>query len=146
MAQGNITPEHSFEEVNMLHSPDSTLNVMEELLWDIYDEESPPTKRPRGPGYSWNESSRVQVTEGARNVQDLDMFKKIIGTDSRLKVARSPISSHLKKVYGWRCKSKMSNKQKRISKLLPGHPCTAPGKYMYILEETIGDQTSIKAS
>jgi hypothetical protein len=141
MAQGNITPEHAFEEVNMLHSPDSTLNVMEELLRDIHDEESPPTKRPRGPGYSWNESSRIQVTEGARNVQDLDMLKRFIGTDSRLKVARSPISSHLKKVYGWRCKSKMCNKQKRISKLLPGHPSTAPGKYTYILEEIIGDHT-----
>jgi hypothetical protein len=114
---------------------------MEELLRNIDDEESPPTKRLRGPGYSWNESSRIQVTEGARNVQDLDMFKIFIGTDSRLKVARSPISSHLKKVYEWRCKSKMCNKQKKISKLLPSHPSTAPGKYTYILEETIGDHT-----
>jgi hypothetical protein len=114
---------------------------MEELLRDI-DEESPPTKRPRGPGYLWNESSRIEVTESTRNVQDLDnMFKLFIGTDSRLKVARSPISSHLKKVYGWRCKSKACNKQKRISKLLPGHPNTAPGKYTYILEETFGDHT-----
>jgi hypothetical protein len=90
MEQGNITPEHSFEEVNMLHSPGSTLDVMEELLRDI-DEESPPSKRPRGPGYSWKESSRIEVTESTRNVQDLDMFKLFIGTDSRLKVARSPI-------------------------------------------------------
>jgi hypothetical protein len=35
----------------------------------------------------------------------------------------------------------MCNKQKRISILLPGHPSTAPGKYTYILEETIGDHT-----
>jgi hypothetical protein len=54
---------------------------MEELLRNI-DEESPPSKRPRGPGYLWNESSRIEVTESTRNIQDLDVFKLFIGTDS----------------------------------------------------------------
>jgi hypothetical protein len=55
MEQGNVTPEHIFQEVEMFHSPDNT------LLRDGQD--APPTKRQRGLGLSWIVTSRVQIVD-----------------------------------------------------------------------------------
>jgi hypothetical protein len=138
MEQGNVTPEHTFQEVEMFHSPDNT------LLRDGQD--APPTKRQRGLGLSWVVTSRMQIVNdqgglysaASASDQDYKVVQHLM--DSKLRVARAPVLSHQKKVYTWKCKSEACSKHTRLIKLWPNHPNTNSGKYTYIFE-TSGDHT-----
>jgi hypothetical protein len=141
MVQGNITPEHSFEEVNMLLSPDSTLNVMEELLRGIDDEEAHLLNDQEGPDNHGMKLAEFKLPIAQETSRIWICSKKILVQTLRAKGC--PVTNFIKPEESVWMEMQIQHMQQaeKNTKLLPRHPSTAPGKYTYILEETIGDHT-----
>jgi hypothetical protein len=142
MEYGNVTPErHDFDEVELEHTPDNTLEFMQKFL---QNDEGPPLKKARGPGRTWIETNRQELVSNLWNGDyvHLDIYQAYIASDSKLHKARPPVLRHQEKVYGWKCKhSSTCTKETRLVHIFPMHHISNDNKHIFIVEETEGGHT-----
>jgi hypothetical protein len=142
MEYGLSTPErHDVSEVLMEHTPDNTLDLMQQLL---EKDEEPPLKKSRGQGRSWIETNRQELVSNLWNGDYccLVIYQMHIASDSKLNKSRSNVVRHQEKLYGWKCKySAICSKETRLKHFHPLHPFSNGNRHIFIVEETEGGHT-----